>query len=240
MAEQGNDLHEKATTDVQPAAPPRGAGDLCQPTAIDRHVGKSEKRLLILSLCWLQCLLEISVASSVYDNAGWLLPLGPTMCLTGFAICGVAIYRASLQLFAFGLTPPIFTTITAFLIAVFAWEKEEASHPSAIVLGIYAWIAISWSLVASIRFTSSSMLRSFHHPKMKFRFSIRSLLISSTFVCIAVALVRQNSDDISFFVFTTYGTTVLGLCLILAFLFHMRISPLAPRRPQPSLDPRAC
>lgn len=175
-------------------------------------------RFFVLLLCWSQGLLGLAATTFVRDDAEYVYGFAPAMCVVGLLTLRVAIYRGSTQLLIFALTTLGTTGLLLFFASVFGVNAMEGRVGIRMVVVTYTLVTLVWSLVTTVLFFQSPMLKNLTQRAGRFKLSIRSLLIATACICVIVALSEQLGylEYKSYFT-AMYSCIVLGTCIVLGF-----------------------
>lgn len=118
-----------------------------------------------------------------------IIGTGPAMSITGLALAFVARPLRSWRVLLFSLSAPVLCALCAFLIALFRWDPGEAQTPIMVILSIFGLLAIP---AAAMSLRSILLWHNLDNSRRPFvwRYSLRSLLVTTTALCVLLALGR--------------------------------------------------
>jgi hypothetical protein len=150
----------------------------------------------------------------------------PVLAINGLALVLLARPLYSWPLLAFGIAGPLVSVISAGLIIMFQWRPGQASGPVLAILCIYASLAFPAALFALRELLNWSDAPAPWWP-VSMQFSLKSLLVLTTALCVVVPLVRfvivnrSHSDFIIFGLFILITISFVGVA-IYVFLYDRR------------------
>ena len=184
-------------------------------------------RKLAIGLWVSQCL---SAFAMIGFAAGYsiesILATGPILACTGLLLGLATRPLQSWSILAFALSAPAVCTLIAILIAVFNLSPEEATSPTIVILGAYIVLMLplailSWRAI----YRWSTFAR--NAERRLLQFSIKTLLIVMTSVCIVVGackliFVYVGLDEL--LIFGGFAIVSLLLCGLVIWRFMAKLS----------------
>jgi hypothetical protein len=205
-------------TDAAIAAMPLiGPEDCQQPVESQPAASHSSKLRELAVAAWTgQLLATIAALAAGAATIESILVTGPALTASGMALALLTRSLRSWSVFGYGLSGPLVAALCATLIAVFEWGPSEAEGPILAILFIYAFVSISAGLIIfpqilRWRVPSTSPTASL------WQFSLKSLLVLTTAMCVAVPMIRALFSDVRrnviFPIFVVVTMALIGFSL---------------------------
>jgi hypothetical protein len=153
---------------------------------MDQELVRPVKKLAIV-LCAAQLLTAVGALCRAIIDIESIVGTGPALALIGLFLAVVVRRNESWFLLLFALSAPLVTALGALMIAVFHWGPPEAEAPITALLYVYALAMIPASVVAAHQILRGNVV-AVPASQKKWQFSLRSLLVTMTGVCVFAAL----------------------------------------------------
>ena len=160
------------------------------------------------------------------------------IAIIGFALAGVTRQLHSFQVLIVSLSAPLVSALCAALIVIFSWGPNEAVWPICSLLTVYSVVAIP-----ALVFAYAHIAKSSESPKQAWQFSLKSLLILTTVICVVLALgpivlrsiweILPSDEDVGF-----GGFSVVVFGIAFGFLTDYFIRYTGKQPPMRSLTDR--
>ena len=171
-----------------------------------------------IALWTVQVLATVAAVAACAAKIESILFTGPSLAVIGLILAIVTRPLRSWRVLLYSLSGPFVAAFCAALIAVFRWGPGDAEDPILAILFIYTFLSIptALSVFPEILQWSSSP------PKWsppRWRYSLRSLLLVTTALCIVVPALRflflnaRRNDTIIFSLFVLVTMTLAGIAL---------------------------
>jgi hypothetical protein len=154
-------------------------------------------RKVALGLWTAQVLVAIGMLVAACVEIETIVGTGPVLTVTGLALAIVTRRLNSWEPIAFGLSGPLICALTATLTAVYRWGPHDAERPVPVLFSAYL-VAASPLAFLAFRAILRWQPLVWSHEKRVWQFSLRSLLVWMTVICVLVAagqyVVLENAD----------------------------------------------
>jgi hypothetical protein len=144
---------------------------------------------------------------------------GPILTISGLVNAIIARSSASWTKLFLGLSGPLVCALIAVCIAVFNWNPNDAEKPTIVIMTLYLFVFLPVSVVALRQEFNVHADADGAVPRLQF--SMKSLLIAVTAICLVIAVVRfllgsLRADDL---IFQTYAFVVVTLSAAVIWRF---------------------
>jgi hypothetical protein len=171
-----------------------------------------------VAICiWLAYVLAANamvVASAIQIES--IIATGPTLTVTGLILAYATRTLRSRNVLYFALSGPLTCAAIALSIAVFELGPESAQRPVTVMLVCYVvlfWPAAIFALKQIVKW-SAAVAR----PPGWMQFSLKTLLIAMTAVCLLIVAIRQFADHLRPGEWIFFGGFALGVILACAVI----------------------
>lgn len=128
----------------------------------------------------------------------------PLMGVAGLLVGVVACRLQSRAVLTHGLSAPLICAFGAMLIAVNHWGPDSAQEPIMMMLAGYTILSLPLAAVSLHRVSRLSRRDAVNNERPWWQFSLRSMLVTVTTVCVSIAVARllfryvPRADSIAF------------------------------------------
>jgi hypothetical protein len=179
---------------------------------------QAARRRGAIALWTAQVLATVAAVAACAAKIESILFTGPSLAVIGLILAIVTQPLRSWRVLIYSLSGPFVAAFCAALIVVFHWGPGEAEEPILAILFIYAFLSILTALFVFPEILQWSALPP-TGPPLRWRYSLRSLLMVTTALCIAAPALRflfvnvRRSDTIIFSLFVLVTMTLAGIAL---------------------------
>ncbi len=165
-----------------------------------------------------QVLATVAAVAACAAKIESILFTGPALAVIGLMLAIATRPLRSWRVLLYSLSGPFVAAFCATLIAVFRWGPGDAQEPILAILFIYAFLSIPTALFVFPEILQWSASPSTWSP-LRWRYSLKSLLIVTTALCIAAPALRflfvnvRRNDTIVFSLFVLVTMTLAGIAL---------------------------
>ena len=184
-------------------------------TEPQRHAAR---RRAAIALWTVQVLATVAALAACAAEIESILFTGPALAVIGLMLAIVTRPLRSWRVLLYSLSGPFVSAFCAALIAVFDWGPGDAEEPILAILFIYAFLSIPTALFVFREILQWSASPPTWSP-LRWRYSLRSLLMVTTALCIAAPALRflfvnvRRNDTIIFSLFVLVTMTLAGIAL---------------------------
>lgn len=170
-----------------------------------------------------QLVATVGMVIPAFVEIEWIMGAGPLLSIAGLVMAAVACRLQSTVVLLYGLSAPLVCALCAGLIAINSWGPEESRLPIGVIIVVYALLVVplAWGAFRQIRQPRAEPR---DMPPRDWQFSLRSLLILMTAVCVVIAVaqffVRNVPRDESF-LFGSYALLCIVLSTGVAWRFYV-------------------
>lgn len=169
-----------------------------------------------------QLVATVGMVIPAFVEIEWIMGAGPILSIAGLVMATFARRLQSTVVLLYGLSGPLVCALCAALIAINSWGPEESRAPIGVIIVVYAILAVPLAIVAFLQIRWPYAEPSAKPPRA-WQFSLRSLLVLMTAVCVVIAvgrlLFRNVSRDESYF-FGGYALACIVLSAGVAWRFY--------------------
>jgi len=168
-----------------------------------------------------QLIATVGMLLAAFIEIEWIMAAGPLLSISGLLMAISARRCQSVVVLSYGLSGPMMCALCATLIAVNSWGPEESRLPIGAIIIVYAILAVPLAIVAFLRIRRPPG-ESTGSPPRVWQFSLRSMLVLMTVVCVLIVVaqffIRNVSRDESY-LFGSYALAWFVLSAIVAWRF---------------------
>jgi hypothetical protein len=176
------------------------------------------RRKLALVAWAAQVLSTVAAVAACAAEIHTILFTGPALTFSGLALALLTRPLCSCRVLGFSLSGPGVAALCATLIAVFRWGPGDAEGPILVILFIYTFVAVPTALIVFPELLRWSVSAASHNAVF-WQYSLKSLLVLTTALCIAVPILRllianiRRADSVIFLTFVIVTMALIGLSL---------------------------
>jgi hypothetical protein len=202
-------MHEPSSEFVRVAS--RGRADFIERPARQRWA------LVLWAAQVLATLIVLLAACSDIESIVFGLP---TLTILGLVLAVVVRPLGSWAPMLFALSGPVVGATAALVIAAYEMMPHEAQIPIATMLVIYGFSIAPSAIAASLQIQVWDVPVA-SRSTVTWRYSLKSLLILTTFVCVVTAILSLALKSAVGFpiVFASYALVAIGLAFLVAWRF---------------------
>ena len=191
------------------------------------RISPTRRRKLALGAWGAQVLTTIVAVVLCALDVETIIGTGPALTLSGLALVVLARPLRSARVLTYGLSGPLVCALGATLIAGFQWGPRDAATPILAILIVYACVSIPAALLAIRDLLPWQPAPEVRRP-IPLQFSLRSLLLVTTALCVLITLFRfifgsASEEPIIFGTFVVVTICLVGVTLFLFVVDRHRL-----------------
>jgi hypothetical protein len=162
-----------------------------------------------------QLLATVGMLIAAFIEIEWIMVTGPLLSVAGLLMATFARRLQSAAVLCYGLSGPLVCALCAALIAINRWGPVESWLSIGVIIVAYAVLSAPLAFV-SIRQIRRPQAESAIGQHRAWQFSLRTMLILVTSVCVSIAVARFFFQNVSPGEHVMFGSYALVCSLLSA------------------------